>query len=148
MNIIRNILLFLVLLLIMLFVTSLFLPKSWKIKKSIDIKSNSNAVFVEIVNLPKKYQINKLGDCERIIKKKALNQAVWFETSYNNHSFTANESLFIKPIKGGSITLTWINEGNFNGNPINRYFISIIDNIISMDLQKNLNNVKIAIEAH
>jgi uncharacterized protein YndB with AHSA1/START domain len=73
------------------------------------------------------------------------NERIVYALSFPDMGMTSRGELQLVPEDTGT-RVTWTNEGDMGGNPINRYFGVMMDSLVGPDFEAGLNNLKAAAE--
>ncbi len=73
------------------------------------------------------------------------NERIVYALSFPDMGMTSRGELQLVP-EGTGTRVTWTNEGDMGGNPINRYFGAMMDSLVGPDFEAGLNNLKAAAE--
>lgn len=73
------------------------------------------------------------------------NERIVYALSFPDMGMTSRGELQLVP-EGTGTRVTWTNEGDMGGNPINRYFGVMMDSLVGPDFEAGLNNLKAAAE--
>ena len=73
------------------------------------------------------------------------NERIVYALSFPDMGMTSRGELQLVP-EGAGTRVTWTNEGDMGGNPINRYFGVMMDSMVGPDFEAGLNNLKAAAE--
>ena len=72
-------------------------------------------------------------------------ERIVYALSFPDMGMTSRGELQLVP-EGTGTRVTWTNEGDMGGNPINRYFGVMMDSMVGPDFEAGLNNLKTAAE--
>jgi effector-binding domain-containing protein len=156
---------------LLLVIISFFLPRKYKVERSINMIADrslvfnlvshfnkwdiwipwtkaidSTAVFELIgndgeVGSQRKWTGNILKNGEITTTKITKDQLFGYELSIDNGKFKSFGTITIEPILD-SLKVTWVNEGDLGYNPINRYFGLLMDKMMGPDFVKGLEKLK------
>jgi hypothetical protein len=175
MKILKRILLVLVVLVALFVVIGFFLPSRYRVERSVVIESTPAAIYGQISNFKNWLQWtawNQTKYPDMQVKFDGPETGVGAGYSWEGKSTGQGSIKFtrVEPEKGiaydlefehgkykstGAIALekagdrikvTWSNEGDLGGNPVNRYFGLMMDRMIGPDFEEGLNNLKQKIE--
>ena len=176
MKILKKVLLVVVVLVALFLVIGLFLPSRYRVERIVVIQAKPAAIYGQISNFKNWLQWtawNQTKYPDMQVKFEGPETGVGSGYSWEGKSTGQGSIKFTsaEPDKGisydlafehgkyksaGSITLeqagenikvTWTNEGDLGGNPVNRYFGLMMDRMIGPDFAEGLNNLKRKVEA-
>jgi AraC family transcriptional regulator len=139
MNYIKRLAFIVAILLLIVFLVSLFLPSTIKVEQSILIKTKPELLFKQINNTENIAKWSVWENKKIEVKKSTENQTVEF-----NSDFGYNETKEILTIKEHEqeIELTWEVEPYFGFNPIAKIRGMFIDEVLIKNLKGELNSLK------
>ncbi len=159
----------------LLLLVGLFLPHQYHVERSIDLQAKPEVVYPQIAGLrhwPEWTVWNKeldptvqftfdgpdsgvgasyawtgtkVGQGHLKITQADPAKGVWYDLDFNAGQYPSTGSVTMAAA-GDRLRVTWVNEGDFGKNPVNRYFGLAIDRLIGPDFEKGLARLKIAIE--
>ncbi|WP_340679633.1 SRPBCC family protein [Paraglaciecola sp.] len=151
------------------------LPSEYKVQRSIVISAPSEKIFPHLVNL-KKWQnwgvwfkrdpnmeieysgqegeigmksswvSATQGNGEMTIIALEINRRMTYSLSFPDLPNPSTGEFLLKQVDGGT-EVTWMDYGNMGMNPINHYFVFLMDYMIGPDFETGLDNLKMVAEA-
>lgn len=91
------------------------------------------------------WQSKTEGNGEMEFTSAIPNERIVYALSFPDMGMTSRGELQLVP-DGAGTRITWTNEGDMGGNPINRYFGVMMDSMVGPDFEAGLNNLKAAAE--
>jgi carbon monoxide dehydrogenase subunit G len=73
------------------------------------------------------------------------NRRVDYSLAFQDFGMSSRGQLRLTP-EGEGTRVTWTNEGDMGGNPVNRYFGLLMDRMVGPDFEAGLANLKAAAE--
>ncbi len=174
---IKRILLALVILIVVFVCVGFLLPNHYKVERSITMRSKPETVYPIISDLKtwnswtawndRRYPDMKtqfsgadsgtgakmdwdgkdVGRGAINVVKAAPADGIEYRLDLNHGEFQSNGAIKMK-LTGDNLEVTWVNEGDLGGNPINRYFGLLMEHFMAPDLEEGLRNLKNATEVH
>lgn len=159
----------------LLVVIAFLLPKTYKVERSIFIKSNpdviynltsnfelwhlwvawtkefdSTAVFETTgtagqVGTSWRWQGKKLGQGEMIASELVPGQLIAYDLAFDQGKYKSKGRIVIEP-QGDSCKVSWFDEGDLGYNPMSRYMGLFMDRMMGPDFEKGLAKLKILAE--
>ncbi|TAL05444.1 MAG: polyketide cyclase [Verrucomicrobia bacterium] len=175
MKILKNVLVFLLVVVAGALVISQFLPDHYRVERSIVIDARPEQIQPWISNLKKwpewsawtvakdaslqysyegpeegagavsKWESKKFGQGQMTVVGSDVAKGVTFDLSFEHGKFISRGSLAYAPA-GSATKLIWTMEGNLNRNPLNRFFGLIMDKMTGPDFEEGLKNLKAKVE--
>ncbi|WP_338517250.1 SRPBCC family protein [Alteromonas gracilis] len=160
---------------IVLFVaTSFFIPKEYSVERSITIDAAPADVYPYVVDLREwqkwgvwfkrdpqmvldysgpdraigmrsEWKSATEGDGEMEITELEHNKRVLYSLYFPDFDMGSTGTVEMKAVSDGT-QVTWRDEGEVDNNPVNRYFVLFIDDLIGPDFEMGLENLKTIVE--
>ena len=161
-------------LIVIVCVIGFFLPSEYSVERRILIKANPSEVYPEVVDLkawqkwgvwfkrdpnmvidysgPDRaigmrsvWQSATEGNGEMEITQLVHNKNVEYRLYFPDFDMGSTGSVSLTPQEEGTL-VTWTDEGEVGMNPVDRYFVLMIDGLIGPDFEMGLENLKTVIE--
>jgi len=81
------------------------------------------------------------GNGEMEFTDAVADQRISYRLSFPDMGMQSSGRLSLEP-GGKGVRVTWTNEGDMGGNPVNRYFGLLMDRMVGPDFEAGLNNLK------
>ena len=162
-------------LLLVLVLASFFLPRNYRVERSIVIKAKPEVVFAQFGDLRawkswgawqerdpgmkitysekttgvgawSAWESQKEGNGRMTIKSIEPAKSAHYLLEFPDMSMQSNGSMTLEPADGG-VKLIWVDGGDLGMNPMSRWFGLFLDRIIGPDFEKGLANMKRLVEA-
>ena len=85
------------------------------------------------------------GNGEMEFTRAVANERVDYALSFPDMGMRSSGQLRLEP-QGAGTRVTWTNEGDMGGNPVNRYFGLFMDRLVGPDFEGGLKNLKVLVE--
>ncbi|QPG04525.1 SRPBCC family protein [Salinimonas marina] len=150
------------------------LPSEYEVKRSIVIEAEPEAIYSEVVNLRawqnwgvwfqndpdmqieyggpdraigmySKWQSETQGDGEMEITELQHNREIVYRLYFPEFDMGSTGAVKLQPTPEGT-RVTWSDTGTVGNNPMNRYFVLFLDDMIGPDFEMGLENLKTVVE--
>ena len=176
MHILQKILIALGVLVVAVVGIGFILPAKWKVERSITINASAEKIYPLIANFEtgwpqwsafdKEYTDShytssgpqegvgatrswtggSMGDGSQTIVKASTQEGIEFELIMIKYDSKLTGKILFAPVEGGT-RVSWIDEGTAGNNPIMRWMILFMDNMLGCMLEKSLQNLKALAES-
>lgn len=174
MTVLKKIVLGVGVLIALVVVVGLFLPKQYKVERSILINAQPEEIYPDVVDLRawqnwgvwfqrdpsmeidysgpdraigmmSSWKSVTEGNGEMKITDLEHNKKVVYSLAFPDWEMGSTGSLVISPA-GEATKVTWVDSGDVGNNIINRYFVLMMDGMIGPDFEMGLENLKTVVE--
>ena len=155
----------------LLVIISLFLPKKYEVKRSVNIKANKSLIFSLVshynqwdlwapwtkavdstavftltgedgkVGTKRSWIGKRLGDGSMIISSIVQDQTFGYEIEFD-HGKYQSQGRFDFETTGDSVKVTWIDGGDLGYNPLSRFMGLFMDKMMGPDFEKGLGKLR------
>ena len=160
-------------LVLLLVVVAFFLPRAYRVERSVVINAKPEAVHAQVavlrawkgwsawherdpqMKLDYSEQTTGVGAWASWISKNEGNgkmtiteqspTKVLYHLEFPDQGFQSNGSMELVPDSGG-VRLVWAGVGDLGMNPMNRWFGLFLDNLLGKDFERGLANLKMVVE--
>jgi uncharacterized protein YndB with AHSA1/START domain len=154
----------------LLLVIGLLLPSGFKVQRSVQVAAPASKIYPLIVD-PRQWkqwtvwnrrdpamqmsyagaesgpgakwtwQSKTEGNGEMEFTAAVPNERIDYTLAFPEFGMTSRGQLLLVP-EGTGTRVTWTNEGDMGGSPVNRYFGLLMDRMVGPDFEAGLNNLK------
>ena len=172
---IKKLLLIVLLLPVLLLLISLFLPRKYRVERSLALRGKPDAIFTQINTLRRwpewtawtvaKYPDMKVsfdgpesgvgaiytrdgkssGHGTLKLTRSEPDKGVSFNLDFDHGKYISTGAIHLDP-SGDFTKVTWSNEGDLGWNPVSRYFGLLMDRMMGPDFEEGLRNLKQKVE--
>jgi len=161
--------------LLLLVVIAFFLPREYRVERSVVIAAEPATVFDQINNLrnwkswmvwikrdpnmtveyegpeagvdaKQTWRSESEGSGELTITESRENREVRYDLAFPDMGTSSVGALLLEPVDNG-VKVTWSDEGDLGYNPVFRYFGLFLDSLIGRDFEAGLQNLKTVAES-
>ena len=174
MTALKNVLLTVLGLVAILLIIGLFLPSEYRVARTIDIDAPASDVYEHVVDLkrwqawgvwfkrdpemkvvysgPEKaigmksaWESESQGNGEMQITKLQHNKEVVYDLYFPDMDMRSEGRFVITETEQGA-RIEWSDSGDVGNNPVNRYFVLFLDDMLGPDFEAGLSNLKTIVE--
>lgn len=166
-----NALVVLLALVALLLLIGLFLPRHYRVERSVEINAASEAVFADLSNLrhwPEwtvwnekmdptvqftygtpdsgegatyQWTGQKVGRGSLKLTQANPTNGIAYDLNFENGKFLSNGGISLSPTASG-VRVVWVNEGDLGKNPVNRYFGLFVESMLGGQFEQGLSQLK------
>ncbi|AXR06237.1 SRPBCC family protein [Salinimonas sediminis] len=155
-------------------IVSFVLPDEYEVERSIIIAAEPDDIYPEVVNLKawpswgvwfqrdpnmqikyggpdraigmfSKWESESQGDGKMEITELKHNKKVIYSLYFPEYEMGSTGVITLEPTEEGT-RVTWSDSGEVGNNPVNRYFVLMMDDMIGPDFETGLENLKTVVE--
>ncbi|MGE3311878.1 MAG: SRPBCC family protein [Limisphaerales bacterium] len=170
-RIVGNLIVALLALIALALLVGLFLPRTYHVARSIDVKAGTEAIYPDLAGLRRwpewtvwnkdldpgiewtygspdtgigaeySWVGPKVGDGRLKLVKADPEKGIAYELSFQKDSMRSEGEISMEKVAGG-VRVEWTNHGDLGKNPVNRYFGLLMDRMIGPDFEAGLRRLK------
>ena len=155
---------------------SLFLPSSYRVERSLEMRAKPDAIFAQVSGLKNwtnwtAWTVAKHPDMEvsfsgpesgvgatytwdgkstghGVLKltRAEPDKGIGYDLAFDHGKYVSKGAIEYSPV-GDGVRVTWSNEGELGWNPISRIFGLLMDRMMGPDFEEGLRNLKQRLEA-